>query len=523
MFKKRKKEALTGVKRKAAVTAAQRLALEKEMLLSGKKPKSIFSSAQQRTAVRLLSGFFAMMLIFTILSRIATDLTIAKVRTDTVKPGVLVQSYSIPGTLEARDTLDVVLPGNIRISNRMVQEGDCVDAGDEILKLDLDSIQTVTEQLENEINILNLKIDNLSCEMPGADTKMLQLAENNLRYAQAEQALREAEEALASLGEGVAEEERAAAQERADTARSQKETVQVQADQAARSLSDAEDTLAWTRENLERIQAQQDQLVSEAQDDVWDAENQLNDTKNQTDFSNESLVSAALANADAARSGLDAAVREWENESLSGEEQVMRAQRAIETAAIELESVKEALERAKQSDAATRRQNEAERLQYESELREKQAALEEIRQIGAQDGVITAPVDGTVKSVTEAFVTQDNGAVLTLSRADQGWDSGNFPYAPCGMGKDILDQLSSRRHSVRFNKLVFVACCQAVARSRAKKHPPDQPDLVGRPALYHMEKQGFPGGKPVYCIMDTSDGMDGHKMAAGSSCRVRGR
>ena len=66
MFKKRKKkqiemipfryhwkEALMGVKRKAAVTAAQRLTLEKEMLLSGKKPKSIFSSAQQRTAVRL--------------------------------------------------------------------------------------------------------------------------------------------------------------------------------------------------------------------------------------------------------------------------------------------------------------------------------------------------------------------------------------------------------------------------------------------------------------------------------------
>ncbi len=107
MFKKRKKEALTGVKRKAAVTAAQRLALEKEMLLSGKKPKSIFSSAQQRTAVRLLSGFFAMMLIFTILSRIATDLTIAKVRTDTVKPGVLVQSYSIPGTLWTLSCLEI--------------------------------------------------------------------------------------------------------------------------------------------------------------------------------------------------------------------------------------------------------------------------------------------------------------------------------------------------------------------------------------------------------------------------------
>ena len=531
MFKKRKKkqiecsaeskEALMGIKRKAAVTAAQRLTLEKEMLLSGKKPKSIFSSAQQRTAVRLLSGFFAMMLIFTILSRIATDLTIAKVRTDTVKPGVLVQSYTIPGTLEARDTLDIVLPGNLRISNRMVQAGDRVKAGDEVLTLDLDYVRAATEQLENEIDILNLKIGNLSNEVPSADTKMLQLAENNLRYAQADyvqlvaaleasgiqveqdlkeaqnryhqelndlekakvqakeegietaengldaaqkalgdaqysrdeavsaarkslseaesvyssakstcertagelaqaqQALQEAEEALESLGESAADEERAAAQERVDTARSQKEMAQVQADQAARSLSDAEDTLAWARENLEQIQARQDQLVSEAQDDVWEAENKLSDTKKQTDFSNESLVSSALASADAARSELNAAVREWENESLSKEEQIMRAQRAIETAAIELESVKEQLERAKQSDAATRRQNEVERLQYENELRQKQNTLEEIRLISIQGGVVTAPVDGTVKSVMEAFVTQDNGAILTLSRADQ--------------------------------------------------------------------------------------------------------
>ena len=70
----------------------------------------------------------------------------------------------------------------------------------------------------------------------------------------------------------------------------------------------------------------------------------------------------------------------------------------------------------------------------------------------------------------------------------QGWYSGNLPYASCGMGKDILDNLSSWRHTVRFDSFVFVACCQAAARACAKKHPPDQPDLVGRPALSHMEE-----------------------------------
>ena len=82
--------------------------------------------------------------------------------------------------------LDIVLPGNLRISNRMVQAGDRVKAGDEVLTLDLDYVRAATEQLENEIDILNLKIGNLSNEVPSADTKMLQLAENNLRYAQAD-------------------------------------------------------------------------------------------------------------------------------------------------------------------------------------------------------------------------------------------------------------------------------------------------------------------------------------------------
>ena len=277
MFKKRKKkqiecsaeskEALMGIKRKAAVTAAQRLTLEKEMLLSGKKPKSIFSSAQQRTAVRLLSGFFAMMLIFTILSRIATDLTIAKVRTDTVKPGVLVQSYTIPGTLEARDTLDIVLPGNLRISNRMVQAGDRVKAGDEVLTLDLDYVRAATEQLENEIDILNLKIGNLSNEVPSADTKMLQLAENNLRYAQADYVQLVA--ALEASGIQV-EQDLKEAQNRYHQELNDLEKAKVQAKEEG--IETAENGLDAAQKALGDAQYSRDEAVSAARKSLSEAE-----------------------------------------------------------------------------------------------------------------------------------------------------------------------------------------------------------------------------------------------------------
>lgn len=464
-----------------------------------------------------------MMLVFTILSGIAADLTVAKVRTDTVKAGVLARRYTIPGTLEARDTLDIVLPGNLRISGWMVQAGDRVSAGDELLKLDPDHIRTMTEQLENEITILNLENENLSDEIPGADTEMLQLAENNLRYAQedyaqlaaaleaagiqvekdlkdaqskydqeladlekakvqakeegiktaeddlgaaekalgdaeygraeavaaarkalseaensylsaqdtydraagelaqAEEALREAEEILASLGENASEEEYTAALEGVNAAQSQKELAQAQADAAAGDLSETEGALAWARENLERIRKRQEELVSEAGDEVRKAEDRLNQKREQTDFSEESLVSSAMSGADAARRELNAAMREWESAGLTGEEQTIKAKRAIETAAIELESAEAQLERAKRSDAVLRREKKAEQMRYEAELQQKQSTLEQIKLFGMQDGIITAPVDGTVKSVTESLVTQDNGAVLTLSRADRGF------------------------------------------------------------------------------------------------------
>ena len=561
-FHSRWKEILVDIKRKAAINVTKRLTLEREMFLYGKKPKPIFSSTQQKTAVQLLFGFFGMMLLFTILSRLATDLTIAKVRTDTVKAGVLVQTYSIHGTLEARDTLDIVLPGNLRISNVMVQAGDCVKMGDEILQLDLAHIWTVTEQLENEIDILNLKIENLSNEIPSTDTEMLQLAENNLRYAkenyiqlvealevagtqvkkdlkdahnkydqelielekaktqakeekietaennlnaaekaledaeysrteavstaekvlseaeilyssakdtyartsreltQVEKMLQEAEDVLASLGKDASEEEYAAAQESVNTAHSQKNLAQVQVDTAAGNLSEAKSTLAWAHENLDRILERQNQLVSEAENDVWEAEDTLNETKEQTDFSNEPLVSTALANVDVAQSELNMSMREWENANLSKEEQIINAQRAIETATIELEAAKEQLEKTNQSEAVTRRQNEVEQMQYENELRQKQGILEQIKLFGMQDGVITAPVDGTVKSVNEVFITQDNGSILTLSRADQRFqftanveqktagqlsagDTGQLFYTIGGITQSIQVQISS--------------------------------------------------------------------------------
>lgn len=55
-----------------------RLELEKERLLSGKRPEHLFQNPQQNKALKLLATFFAVMLILTVISRTATAMAIAR-------------------------------------------------------------------------------------------------------------------------------------------------------------------------------------------------------------------------------------------------------------------------------------------------------------------------------------------------------------------------------------------------------------------------------------------------------------
>lgn len=530
------KEIYVTIKGKMVASGKKRLDVEREYLLCGEKPKSIFSNRQQKAAARLLSGFFVMMLVFTLLSRMATSLIIAKVTTDTAKAGVLTKRYIVSGIVEAKDTIDVVLPGNLRISNVMVQIGEYINTGDEILKLDSDGIQTVIEKLEDEIHILNVKIENLSNGISSVDTERIQLAENNLRYAQedyerllytlemskkrieedlkdaqnnyaqkqnalenakikakdelirtaqynldiAEKTLRDMEynrteailtaentlatvedaQALAqdiydneikvlrrarvrlkeakehqdSLSEDATEEERTAAKNEVDAARSEVNNAQLRVDEAENNLSGEE--VAWASENLKRIKERQNQLVLEARDAVEEAKEKLEKAKEQNNFDEEALVVTAQTAVDSAQIDLKMVMRDWEDASFSQEEQILMAKRSIESAASELKAAKEQAEKAKRVDVAMLKQNEAEQMQYNSELRQKQRILEEMKILSTQNGVITSPTDGIVKSVVEVGVTQDNEAVVTLFQADQ-----KFQFI-ANVEQEIANQLS---------------------------------------------------------------------------------
>lgn len=514
---------LSELKGLAAENGETRLAVERERLLRGEKPRSMFSDRQQSTAARMLAGFFVMILALTFLSRMAAGLTIAEVSTGSARAGVLTRRYTIPGTVEARDILEITLPDGLRVSSVMVQAGEAVDAGDALLKLDMAGLQDAIEQLEDEIGIIDMRTAGLSLGASGAETEQVRRAEDNLKYARedyqrmlgaledsttsrisarrVEEDLRDAQtrynDALLALenakvtareqlvtaaqkalsdAEYSRSEAVAAAQAAVDSADAAEQGADAaldsavhtldrargQLEQAGRALRDlwfqdppasseeiaaaeaavtaAEDQVysaqaqvhaaeaglssgdaAHACENLRRIKERHDQLVSEA-------ELALMTARNKTDMSGEPLVAAAQAAVDSAQAGLRTAERSYEDAGLSQEEQrelaqqaLGSAQRAVELAEAELASANKQAENARRSAEALRRQNETEKLQYANERKRKQDALDRLRELRGQEGVIAAPETGTVRRTAEAGAVQAGGAAVTLSRAGESF------------------------------------------------------------------------------------------------------
>lgn len=556
------KERLSELKGLAAASSETRLAVERERLLRSEKPRSMFSNRQQSAAARLLAGFFVMILALTFLSRMAASLTIAEVSTGSARVGVLTQRYVIPGTIEARDTLDITLPGGLRISGVMVQEGDSVDAGDVLLKLDIDGLQDAIAQLENEIGIIDMRIASLSLAASSVETEQIRQAEDNLKYARedyqrllgaldasdassvsgrraeedlrgaqaryndallalenakvtareqlvtaAQKALNDAEysraEAVAAAQAAVdsadaaenaadaaldsavhtlnrareqleqanralrdlwyqnppaSPEEIAAAEAAMTAAEDQVYSAQAQVDAAEAGLSGSDSVHAL--ENLRRVKERHDQLVSEAEFALMSA-------RNKTDMSDEPLVVAAQAVVDSAQAGLKTAERSYEDAGLSQEQQrelaqqaVESAQRAVELAETELASAKKQAENARQSNEVIRRQNESEKLQYSNERKHKQDALDQLRELRAQNGIIAAPEAGTVRMIAEAGAVQANDAAVILSRAGENFqfvaktekdavellaegDAGTLSFASGGTRRSVKAQISS--------------------------------------------------------------------------------
>lgn len=111
--------------------------------------------------IRILAGFFALMLLFTFLSRTADSVNVAQVEIKTVQNQVI--THEVTGTGKVLGTREraVFTQEGQKVQQVYVQEGQIVKKGDVLLKFSVKYLEKTIKEKQDSIKVLQGKIDDL--------------------------------------------------------------------------------------------------------------------------------------------------------------------------------------------------------------------------------------------------------------------------------------------------------------------------------------------------------------------------
>ena len=229
---------------------------QKAMLISGKKYRPLIEDRVQRMAVYLMIGFFTFMLVCTIISRVSYSFTTAHVSVASMAGKTLMNRAELEGIIYASSEKGISLPDGLKAVSVNAGKGKSVEKGEVLIEFDVPAAEERIKKLEEEIRILNLKLD-ISSNNGGNDVIEAQRTLEDAKkayeriaakYARAEMRLKEdytkLEETLADAEKNLINK----AEELVKDARENLENVREDAEDAIRA---AEQALDEESENLD--------------------------------------------------------------------------------------------------------------------------------------------------------------------------------------------------------------------------------------------------------------------------------
>lgn len=370
-------------------------------------------------ALRAFAGFLALMLVFTLLSRAADEMTIAKVRTEEAQKRSIDHKVSGLGKVRENGAKPVTALPGIRVAYVPLEVGSKVKKGDLLFRLDPEDIQEKLELEKEELKKLELDL---------SDQESRKGVENSNR----DSAIERAEEDY-----GDAEKD-----------------AQRQIDQAQENLTTAENRLEEYRQNrpsydLEQLQQDYDEArkaVEEAETALEELETAIGqevaEARSAAGESPEEQDAAEQAVRDARKPELDAATLKAENSKMLSQQ----AEEALNKAAAAGDSTQEqalsdAVEAARQAlnqaqtakkdalKAAGRSLEDAKKplaadsSQEKSEMLcdKQQEKIDRYQALLDAGGEVTAPLDGTVTKLEVAVgAPTPEGTALLLADGSEG-------------------------------------------------------------------------------------------------------
>lgn len=400
---------------------------ERQQLASGQRPAPRFQNKLQRMAFKALAVFFALVLAFTIISRAAVGVTVARVDVQKPMTGILTQRATISGAITAQGDLELTLPGGIRVNRINASVGQRVNAGDVLLELDEEGLTSAVEKLKGDLALLDLKIAGAEKGNSNSAMNAVLNAQTTLATAREdydrlvagrttteERAAEDLALAQADYDEAVAALEKAKSKAKTELVKAAQEKV----DAAKKALADTQES---SKEALDAAQ----EAINSAQDQqstidtsYFAAANAYNQAKAAYD---------ALADDDPAKSAARAAMNQAENSMNNLSDQSNTAYRAVKRAKEKLKTQQEkwAAEVKKAEDEVAAVTGKLTDAQNKTDMSEEalvisaQAALD-----GAQRALKTAQrsTDDTVTATADQLLTAQraiDSAQRALTQAEE--------------------------------------------------------------------------------------------------------
>ena len=406
---------------------------QKAMLISGKKYRPLIEDRVQRMAVYLMIGFFTFMLVCTIISRVSYSFTTAHVSVASMAGKTLMNRAELDGIIYASSEKGISLPDGLKAVSVNAGKDKSVEKGEALIEFDVPAAEERIKKLEEEIRILNLKLD-ISSNNGGNDVIEAQRtledakkayeriaakyarAEMRLKedYTKLEETLADAEKNLINKAEALVKEARENLQNVREDAEDAIRAAEQALDEESENLDDSEDSYQQALEAYEqakdelnmanqRVSEIKEAIAGKQPDDATDYTEELKEAEEELSIAQKAFNQAKkeLSKADynsssydRADDNLDSIKRRWKRkidkakDALYKAETVLEAVRegkdfstesAVSEAQAAIDTAREALNRARRESEDNQYSEEEELYAAGRAVETAQAALEDAR------------------------------------------------------------------------------------------------------------------------------------------------
>lgn len=373
-------------------------------------------------AIRCLGGFLLLMVLFTLLSRAADELTIPRVSLAYPSEGTIDRTLTAYGKVEEMSAQAVTTEPGLRVAGVAVKAGAVVETGDPLFTLDTADIEEKLAEAKDVLARQDMDLSDRASqeELSGQDrARALERASQDYAAAQTS-ADREVERTAKALEKAKAE------LNAAPTPMDDRAALESACAQAGEKVKAAEEALARIQQEMEDEIAKARREAEEAGEDPDQREEQVREEY--LPALDEASAAAEAAQEEKSKAdGALAAYTEAAAHIKALQDSVDMAQenydRAVESRNNALRSASRQIEDAQRPQAqdSSRKKAEMDRERQAQQV----ARLEELLSAG---GVVRAPGAGTVTgvSLTVGMTTPDGTAVLLAGEANGGIFTAQF-------------------------------------------------------------------------------------------------